>query len=203
MSFLRPADLASLPPGQRHDRLRRALRAETGGTEIDAPTLDADLPGWLTLLRASTDPALTVLLLELLDRIGSCPPLLATLEKLRRSRSDSVRLEALRQLLGRQPERAIELAGAHLDDPALEVRLLAARTLYSHDPHAARAALGRAIEDESLGPREMHALERVTEFLVEEIGDPACIPLIESFRESCRDEEGFIDWAVQRLRDEC
>ena len=56
-----------------------------------------------------------------------------------------------------------------------------------------------AVEDESGGLRELHALERVSEFLVEEVDGRAALPRLRELQDDCHDPEGFLVWTIERL----
>ena len=191
---LDPAALRACPRRLRVDRLRRALREG----RLSEPEVRRDLPAWRALFGESDDPALRVLLLELMAPLVD-DEMLPLLEQSRDDRADGVRLASLEILSARDPARVPELARAHADDDNLEVRLLLGMRLFAHDRGASLALLLDAIESEAGGLRELHALERVTEFLVEDVQARECIPRLRELRKGCHDPEGFLPWAIERL----
>ncbi len=195
-SPLRPDDVRNLPGPRRVDAVRRALRAG----QLDPATVSSDLDGWITVYRRDVQGALRVLLLEMLEPIDD-PRVLALLEDALDDRADGVRLEALRSLLDRQPHRTHELAGAHVDDEGLEVRLLAAERLYPIEPERAVQAMLDTVRAEAHGFREAHALDRVAEFFVEDVGDPDLVPHLQNLRDEVEDVEDMLEWAIEKLRD--
>ena len=56
------------------------------------------------------------------------------------------------------------------------------------------------VRAEALGPRESHVLRRTMSFFAEELRDPKWTPEIEALRIEVEDEEGMIDWALDKLR---
>ena len=193
---LRPDDVRNLPGPRRVDAVRKALRAG----QLDPKTVTADLDGWIKVYRRDVQGALRVLLLEMLESIDD-PRIVTLLEDALDDRADGVRLEALRNLLDRQPQRTHELAGAHVDDEGLEVRLLAAERLYPIDPERAVQAMLDTVRAEAHGFREAHALDRVAEFFVEDVGDPDLVPHLQDLRGEVEDVEDMLEWAIEKLRD--
>lgn len=191
---LLPSEVRALPGPRRVDRVRSALRGEG----VDPTSITVELDGWISLFRGDTQPALRVLILELLEPIGD-PRVDALAERARNDRGDGVRLEALRRLLDRQPDRTEELARDHLDDDGVEVRLLAAARLHAIDPAATLDALFDGVREEIGGPREEHVLERTVEFLVEDVGDAAVLPRLRALAEEVEDDEDMIAWAIESL----
>lgn len=196
------AELLGLPGPRRVDRLRRALR---GGEKdaVDATSVLERIDGWVALFHRDAQPALRVLVLEVLDGTGDPrldPRVDALLHEALHDRGDSVRLEALRQLLQRGPSGAREIALGFLGDEAMEVRVFAAQAVYESDRELALDALFGAVLAEARGPREMHTLRWVLEFLVEEAVDRSTIDRIAELRAYCDDVEESIEWAIDRLR---
>ena len=193
---LTPADVRALPGPRRVDRLRRVLRAGS----FDARAIAADVDGWIGLFRADTQPALRVLILELLEPVDD-PRVDELAERARHDRGDGVRLEAVRRLLDRHPARAESVAREHLDDDGVEVRLFAAARMHAIDPNAAIDALFAGVRAEIGGPREDHVLERTVEFLVEDVADSSLAARLRALAAEVDDPEGMIDWALERLGD--
>lgn len=187
-------EILRLPGPRRVDRLRRALRSG----EIDPEQVDARLDSWVRLFHRDAQPALRVLVLEVIESAAD-PRADELLHEALEDRGDSVRLEALRQLLQREPARARALALENLADEAMEVRVLAAQWVYGSDRELALDALIDAVHAEARGPREMHTLRWVLEFLAEEAVDRAATTRIEELRACCDDVEEMIDWALDKL----
>lgn len=188
-------EILRLAGPRRVDRLRRALR--TG--EIESSAIPAEIEAWIRLFRRDAQPPLRVLVLEVLD---GQPDARVTdlLHEALEDRGDSVRLEALRQLLRREHEDAPTLALGLLEDAAMEIRVLAAQSVYATHRERALDALLGAVRAEARGPREMHTLRWVLEFLAEDVVDRAAADAIATLREECEDEEEMIDWALAKLR---
>ena len=191
---LLPDDVSALPGPRRVDRVRKALR----GQGISATSVRENLDGWIRLYRRDVQGALRVLVLELLERVDD-PRVEALIDDALDDRADGVRLEALRLRLDRTPARTAELAGTALDDEAIEVRLLAAERLYDVDPDRAVDAMFEIARAEAHTWREGHTLDRVTEFLVEDVGDPRLAARLRAIRDEFDDPEDMIDWAIERL----
>ena len=192
-----PTAIAHLPGPRRVDRLRKALREG----EVRPESVAERLENWLALYRRDAQPALRVLVLEVLD--GQADERVdALLRDAVEDRGDSVRLEALRQLLTRHPDRQREIALRRLEDEAMEVRVLAAQAVHHSDHERALDALFAAVLDEARGPREMHTLRWVLEYLAEEVRDRSAVDRIRALREECDDTEGMIDWALDILAPE-
>lgn len=188
-------EILHLPGPRRVDRLRRALR----GGELEPAAVIQRIENWVALYHRDAQPALRVLVLEVLE--AHIDPRIDTLlHEALEDRGDSVRLEALRQLLHRSPATARALALARLGDEAMEVRVFAAQWVYDTDRERALEAMVDAIHTEARGPREMHTLRWVLEFLAEEVTDRAAVERIAELREGCDDEEEMIDWALERVR---
>jgi len=188
------SDVRALPGPRRVDRVRRALRQDG----VDLEVVEHDLDGWIALFRGDSQPALRVLILELLEGVDD-PRADALAERALRDRGDGVRLEALHRLLYRFPERAEELARAHLHDDGVEVRLLAAARLHAIDPETTIDALFEGVRTEIDGPREDHVLERTVEFLVDDVGDRTVVPRLRALADEVDDPEGMIAWALDAL----
>lgn len=188
-------EILHLPGPRRVDRLRRALR----GGELEATAVAERIGDWVALYHRDAQPALRVLVLEVLESHAD-PRIDALLHEALEDRGDSVRLEALRQLLHRSSADARTLALARLGDEAMEVRVFAAQWVYDTDRERALDAMVDAIRNEARGPREMHTLRWVLEFLAEEVVDRAAVERIAALREACDDEEEMIDWALDRVR---
>jgi len=193
---LRPADVRNLPGPRRVDAVRKALRAG----EIDPTAVARDLDDWIALYRRDVQGPLRVLLIEALEPIDD-PRVTDLLEDALDDRADGVRLEALRLLLDRDPERTRELTTAHVEDEGLEVRLLAAERLHAIDPERAVQAMLDTVRREAHGFREAHALDRVVEFLVDDVGDPAVVPALRELHGEVEDTEDMIEWAIETLQD--
>lgn len=191
---LRAATVARAHARKRVDLVRTALRRR----EIDVEAVREELDDWIALFRRDHQAPLRVLLLELLNQVED-PRVLALAEHAREDRWDSVRFEAVHLLMSRVPERASELAEAHLEDPGVELRLLAAERIHARDPARARNALLQLAQEEAQGRRETHVLDRVTEFLVETARDRSVVPQLRSLQDHCEDPEGFLAWAIDRL----
>ncbi len=182
-----------LEPALRMDRIRKALRLGLVPPAAEISALEG-------LFVSDEQPALRVLVLEALTATGEGPSD-DLLERAMQDPADSVRGAAFQLILLRDPDRDEELAQAHLHDPAVEVRTLCAELLAETDPESAGTAMLELVSDEALGPRETHALRRAMNFFAEELRDPAWAPRIEALRMEVEDEEGLIDWALDRLRD--
>lgn len=191
---LLPDDVLALPGPRRVDRVRKALR-EHG---VSPDSIHENLDGWLRVYRRDAQGALRVLVLELLEDIDD-PRVDALIDDALDDRADGVRLEALRLRLDRTPARTDELATAALDDDAIEVRLLAAERLYDVDPERAIDAMFAIALAEARSWREGHTLDRVTEFLVEDVGDPSLAARLRAIRDEFDDPEDMIEWAIGRL----
>lgn len=186
--------IRALDPPLRMDRLRKALRA---GLTPPAPELEA----LARLFREDAQPPLRVLLLEALsagDRAVDRDLLQTALA----DPADSVRAAAAHLLLAADPGLQIGFAREHLHDPGLELRTLCAEILAGEDPRAAGEAMLDLVRAEALGPRESHALRRAMGFFAEDLRDPAWADRIAALREEVGDEEGMIDWALDRLQEE-
>jgi hypothetical protein len=175
----------------RTDHIRRALRAGLVPPPEELIPLEQ-------LFEQDATPSLRVLVIEALSKGDPPTPLL---ERGLLDPADSVRSAALHQLLVQHPERAVELAREHLHDPGIEARSQCADVLADIDPDAAARAMLEIVYAEALGPREGHVLRRTMSFLAEELRDPKWAPEIESLRAEVEDEEGMIDWALEKLRD--
>jgi hypothetical protein len=199
-----PIDVARLrdcAPGRRADLLRKALRTDA----VDHDAVARDLEDWLRLFRGNRDPGFLVLILELLSPLSDAR-VLELAREAATHRGDGVRLEALRVILDRRPDEAVLLTERHRDDDSLEVRLLLAERLYDLDRQAAVDLAFEILESECEGPRETHALERVTEFLVEAMAPREqaarrheIAAKIRLLRPRFEDAEGFLDWAATEL----
>ena len=95
----------------------------------------------------------------------------------------------------------MELARQHLHDPGIEARSQCAEVLADVDPEAAGQAMLDIVRVEALGARESHVLRRAMGFFAEELRDPKWAPHIEALRIEVEDDEGMIDWALEKLRD--
>lgn len=195
-SSLHAADVRALPGPRRVDRLRGALRSG----RFDPTRVAAELDAWISLFRSNPDPALRVLVLELLDHVDD-PRADALAERALGDRGDGVRLEALHRLLTRHPERTDELSRKHLDDEGVEVRLLAVARLHPIDPGAAIDALFDGLRAEIGGPREAHVLERTVEFLVDDVAATHALGRLRALRAEVNDDEGMVAWAIERLEE--
>lgn len=194
MSVPTPSELQSMHPRERVDRLRRALRQEASAETAGASELEA----WLEFYRRFHDPALRVLILQLFDG-RSDDAYLALLHESVDDRGDGVRLEALRQLIEFQPELLREFSQTHRDDDSLEVRLLLAMRLAELDRPAALEWIVEILLAEARGMRELHALERGMEFLVEDIRAVEITPKLREIRDEFHDTEDFFGWALEKL----
>ncbi len=189
-----PAELQQLHPRQRVDTLRKALR--TG--QLDHELAQRDLAQWIDMFRQSRDPGLLVLVLEVLQQLEG-DEILTLAHEAMQQRADGVRLEAARLLLDRRPEHTMDLVQEHRNDYSLEVQLLLAQRLYPHDAQASIDLIFEILAEEAGGERETHALERTTEFLVEEAPSPQAARRLVELREDFDDPEGFVDWALDQL----
>lgn len=197
-----PAHLRDSAPGLRPDLLRRALRRGS----IDHDGIREDLDLWIELFAEQEDPALLVLILELLSPVSDTRVLDLAREACRH-RADGVRLEGLRMLLDRRPEETPALAARHRHDDSLEIRLMLAERMVELDVGTAVDLLFEILQVEREGPRESHALERTTELLVERVAPALAAPerdrivaRIHEIQPGHDDGEGFLDWAADRLR---
>ena len=186
------ASLLTIDAVTRTDRVRKALRAGFLPPDDERGALEE-------LFDSDSQPGLRVLVLEALSAEGANPPF-ALLERALEDPADSVRSAALHLLLHRQPDRAIELARAHLHDPGIEARTQCAEVLADVDPRAAGEAMLDIVRAEALGPRESHVLRRAMGFFAEELADPGWAPQIEALRDEVEDDEQMIDWALEKLR---
>lgn len=190
---LRPDQLRQVHPRLRVDRLRRYLRSG----HVDRQAAAGDLDGWVELFDASAEPPLQVLILELVGDLAD-PRVEALARRSLYSVGDGVRLEGLRILLDAFPTETSDLVERHRDDPSLEVRLLLADRLMPRDRAAALELALQTLRAEAGGPRELHALERVTELLVE----AHCVEAVDPLRAlagELDDPEGFLPWALEQL----
>ncbi|NNM32878.1 MAG: hypothetical protein HKO53_07410, partial [Gemmatimonadetes bacterium] len=187
--------LAPLSTGRQLETLRRALRQG----ELTADHARPDLQQWIDLFRRSPEPGFQVLVLELLAPLPD-PAVAELAEDALTARGDGVRLAGLRLLLEHSPDRLADLDPRLRDDDNLEIRLLLAERMYATRPAAAVDRVFEILEEEALGPRELHALERGIEFLVDETNPAGLRPRLEALRDSVRDPEGFLDWGLDRLQ---
>jgi hypothetical protein len=190
---LLPTELRQLHPRLRVDRLRRYLRLGA----VDRSAVARDLDAWTTLFVDSGEPALQVLILELVGELDD-PRVVALGRRSAGCPGDGVRLEGLRILLDTRPDETPELVARHRDDPSLEVRLLLADRLLPRDRSGALELALQILRAEAGGPRELHALERVTELLVE----GRCVEAAGALRALAAeldDPEGFLPWALEKL----
>jgi hypothetical protein len=185
--------LRRIDPVMRTDRLRKALRAGLTPPAEERPALES-------LYDTDSQAPLRVLVLEALSAGEQAPPV-EFLERALKDRADSVRSAALHLLLTGEPERAVERARAHIHDPGIEARTQCAEVLADVDPETAGTAMLDIARAEALGPRESHVLRRAMGFFAEELKDPAWVPRIEALRIEVEDEEGMIDWAIEKLRE--
>ena len=181
-----------LDPALRTDRIRKALREGLVPPPEELVPLEE-------LFMRDEPPALKVLVLEALTATGAGPPS-ELLHRALQDPADSVRGASIQLIFDRDPGRREELARTHLSDPGIEVRTLCAEVLAEADAGSAGAAMLAMVRDEALGVRETHALRRAMNFFVEELRDPAWSPQIEALRVEVEDQEGLIDWALERLR---
>jgi hypothetical protein len=184
------ARILGLDSVMRTDHIRRALRAGLKPPPEERTALEE-------LFGHDPTPSLRVLVIEALSD-GELP--VALLERGLEDPADSVRSAALHQMLIRQPERAVELAREHLYDPGIEARSQCADVLADVDPDAGAKAMLDIVRAEALGPRESHVLRRAMSFFAEELREPKWAPEIEALRIEVEDEEGMIDWALEKLR---
>jgi hypothetical protein len=182
---LDPAQLRACPPPRRADLLRKALR----GGHVDPRATARDLSAWIDLFDDHDDPGLLVLLLELLRSVED-PRVVEVARGVTGHRGDGVRLESLRLLLDRRPGETSSLVAHHRDDESLEVRMLLAERLYELDRTAGIDFVFEILEAERDGPREMHALERGTRFLVEDVGGREVVTRLRRILPRFEDEEG-------------
>jgi hypothetical protein len=191
---LTAATLVGAHPRRRVDLLRQALRTRS----LDPARVAADLPDWIELFRASDDPALLVLVLELLREVAD-DRVVELARAARHHRGDGVRLEALRLLLDRDPRQVERLALEHRADRSLEVQLLLIERLHEVAPSSALDFLFEVLDAECDGPREPHALERGVEFLVEKATSEAVLARLRSIQPDFDDPEGFITWGIEQM----
>lgn len=185
------SEILNIDSVMRTDRIRRALRAGLTPPPEEREPL-------ARLFELDRTPSLRVLVIEALSR-DELP--VALLEKGLGDEADSVRSASLHQLMLQQPERAVELARAHLHDPGIEARSQCADVLADVDPDAAAQAMLDIVRAEALGARESHVLRRAMSFFAEELQDPKWAPEIEALRQEVEDDEDMIDWALEQLRD--
>lgn len=184
------AQILGVDSVMRTDHIRRALRAGLKPPPEERAQLE-------DLFELDNSPSLRVLVIEALSAEG---PSVALLERGLTDKADSVRSAALHQLMLQQPERTVELARAHLDDPGIEARSQCADVLVDIDPDSAARAMLDIVRAEALGPRESHVLRRAMGFFAEELRDPAWTGEIEALRPEVEDDEDMIDWALEKLR---
>jgi len=194
---LRAHDLADLHPRRQIDTLRRALRSG----QVQEATVRAELPAWRERFDANPDPGFRVLVLELLADLEH-PEVLDLARRALDDAGDGVRLEGLRILLDRRPEDLPTLDRRLRDDDSLEVRLLLAERLHARQPTAAVDRIFAILEEEALGPREGHALERGIEFLVETARPGGLGARLRGLADAVRDPEGYVGWGLEQLPEE-
>jgi len=78
---------------------------------------------------------------------------------------------------------------------------LLAERLYRVTPEAAIDMMFAILTEEAGGPRELHALERTTEFFVDEVGDTRLTDRLRAIQSELHDPEEFVNWAIERLQD--
>lgn len=191
---LHASDLREAHSRLRVDMLRRALREG----RVEPEVRQAELDEWVQLFRLDPQPGLRALILVALDGTPD-PRLDEILSRAWNDRGDGVRLEALRQLLERAPARREELTREGLDDPSLEVQLMAAQALYDLDPERGIDAVVGICARETPGERGSHALRRCSEILAEEFADPRALEGLRRLRSELEDPEEHLNWAIETL----
>ena len=196
--LLTPELLRQTHPRLRVDLMRKGLRSG----RLVAAGVTGQLDDWISLFDQSYDPALMVLILELLSEVEDE----AVVELARRAsnhRADGVRLEGLKILLDRHPLETLQESKRHGEDYSLEVRLLVAERVAAYDRRRSVELCFSILEDESGGDRMMHALERVCGHLVE-LGGADLVGRLKGIQEEFGDEdvEGFLAWALEQLEED-
>lgn len=174
--------------------LRHALREGL----IDQGELEGELDEWVRLFRLDPQPGLRTLILVALDGIDD-PRMDELLARAWADRGDGVRLEALRQRLERAPAQRPELVQEGLDDPSLEVQLMAAQALYDLDAGRGVDAVLEICSREAPGERGSHALRRCSEILAEEFADARALNGLRRLRAELEDPEDHLGWAIETL----